>query len=37
MNRHNPQYSTAFDLVTELLASIVLSIVLLLLVIGACL
>ena len=38
MNRHNPQYTTAFDLAIELAASIALSVVvLLLLVIGACL
>jgi hypothetical protein len=37
MHRHDPHYGTAVDLVTELLASIALSVVLLLLVIGACL
>ena len=35
MNRHHPQYSTALDLVIELAASILLSVVLFAVLIGA--
>ena len=34
MNRHHPQYSTALDLVIELIASTLLSVVLFILLIG---